>query len=81
MLTKKHWSVICRKINQSRRFHPYIHGKRVVKVDLTNDIIVTSLQGEPRTVFTFDSAMGKSYSDILRSIELTNVSLFDMEKK
>jgi hypothetical protein len=81
MLTKKHWSVICHKINQSRRFHPFIDGKRVVKVDLTNNIVVTSLQGEPRTVFTFDSAMDKSYSDIIRSVKLTNVSLFDMVNK
>jgi hypothetical protein len=81
MITKKHWSIICHKINESRRFHPFIQGKRVVKVDLANDIVVTSLQGEPRTVFTFDSVIGKSYGDITRSVKLTNVSLFDMVNK
>jgi hypothetical protein len=81
MLTKKHWSVICEKINESKRFQPFIQGKRVVEIDLTNDIVVTSLQGEPRTVFNFDSAKDKSYKTILRSVELKNVSLFDMLKR
>jgi hypothetical protein len=81
MLTKKHWSVICEKINDSKQFQPFIQGKRVVEVDLTNNIVVTSLQGEPRTVFTFDSAKDKTYSSVMRSIRLTNVSLFDMIKR
>ena len=81
MLTKKHWSIICEKINDSKQFQPFIQGKRVVEVNLTNNIIVTSLQGESRTVFTFDSAKGKSYNSVMRSIRLTNVSLFDMIKR
>jgi hypothetical protein len=82
MITKKHWSVICKKIDESKRsgFEPFIDGKRVIEIDLINDIVVTSLYGEPKTIFNFDSAKDVSYNTILRSVKLTNVSLFDKVK-
>ena len=77
MLTKVHWAIICHKVNDVMHLNPFIHGKRVVQVDLYDNKIVTSLQGEPKTVYTFDSARNKTYRDVVATIKLTNVTLLD----
>jgi hypothetical protein len=80
MITKQQWAIICYKIQSVRHLQPFIQGKRVVDVDLFKNEIVTSLQGQPKTVYNFDSAKGKTYSDIMKSINLTSVSLADLMK-
>jgi len=80
MITKQQWAIICYKIQSVRHLQPFIQDKRVVNVDLFNNEIVTSLQGQPKTVYNFDSAKGKTYDTIMRSVNLTSVSLADLTK-
>lgn len=79
MITKKQWAIICHLVHDIRHLEPFIHGKRVIKVDLFNNTITTSLQGEPPTVYNFDSAKGKNYRMIARSITCTKVTLMDLD--
>ena len=79
MITKKQWAIICHIVYDIRHLEPFIHGKRVTKVDLFNNTITTSLQGQPPTVYNFNSAKGKNYSTIARSIICTKVTLMDID--
>lgn len=80
MITKKHWALFCMDIQKAkgRNLEPFIHGKRVIDVDIYNNTITTSLQGEQKTKYTYESCEDITLKRLYRSVRLHSVTLADL---
>ena len=81
MITKKHWAIFCMDVQKAkgRGLSPFIQGKRVIEVDIYNNTITTSLQGETKTKYTYESCEGSTLKSLYHSVSLNHVSLADLK--
>ena len=77
MITKQQWAKFCFDVHKARHsnLEPYIHGKRVIEVDIFKNEILTSIAGEAKTRYKFDPNINISLKNLYRSTRLHNVTL------
>jgi hypothetical protein len=80
MITKKQWAQFCFDVQKvyGKRLQPFVHGKRVIDVDIYNNTITTSLEGQPKTKYTYESCGDITLRRLYRSVSLNRVTMADL---
>lgn len=84
MITKKQWAEFCYDVQKaySLRMEPFIHGRRVIKVDTYDHKIITSIDGDPnKYVYTFEHSLDNIKSEYqLRQSVVLIANLFNVKQ-